>query len=153
MLGKGDWLRLPTWPQRLLALYTLAFPLVQALTMLYVPISLWMMFFAKVPVLVAMLSSLPLYVLLVQFVISLVGLYEFTAVHRLRPSPARAALADRSPTCRTSGCSASPPCARSGARRGDEHLGEDGPHRRPPRRPRCGRAGCPMRRGRRSGHG
>ena len=32
ILGKGDWLRLPTWPQRLLALYTLAFPLVQALT-------------------------------------------------------------------------------------------------------------------------
>ena len=50
VLLKGDWRRLPTWPQRLLALYTLAFPLVQAVMMLYVPLSLWMMLFAKMPV-------------------------------------------------------------------------------------------------------
>ena len=87
VLGKGDWLRLPTWGQRLLAFYTLAFPLLQALTMLYVPVSVWTMLFAKVPVLIAMLSSLPLYMLLVQFAISMVGLYEFAARHRLRPSP------------------------------------------------------------------
>jgi cellulose synthase/poly-beta-1,6-N-acetylglucosamine synthase-like glycosyltransferase len=86
VLGKRDWLRLPTWRQRLLALYTLAFPLLQALTALYVPVSLWLMFFARVPVLVAMLSSLPLYMLLIQLAISLAGLYEFTRVHRLRPS-------------------------------------------------------------------
>ncbi len=86
VLGKGDWRHLPGWPQRLLALYTLAFPLVQALTILYVPLSLWLMFFAKVPVPVAMISSLPLYALVLQFAISLVGLYEFTQVHRLRPS-------------------------------------------------------------------
>ncbi len=86
VLGKGDWLRLPTWPQRLLALYTLGFPVLQALMMLYVPLSLWMMVFAKLPVLVAIVSSLPLYMLVVQFTISLVGLYEFTSVHRLRPS-------------------------------------------------------------------
>jgi cellulose synthase/poly-beta-1,6-N-acetylglucosamine synthase-like glycosyltransferase len=95
VLLKGDWCHLPTLPQRLLAFYTLAFPMIQALMMLYVPLSLWMMFFTKMPVLVTMLSSLPLYMLLVQFGISLVGLYEFTAVHRLRPSlfsPLRLAL-------------------------------------------------------------
>lgn len=86
VLGKRDWLRLPTWSQRLLAFYTLAFPLIQALTTLYLPISFWTMFYAKVPVLVAMVSSLPLYMVLIQFAISLVGLYEFTTVHRLRPS-------------------------------------------------------------------
>jgi len=86
VLGKGDWRRLPSWPQRLLALYTLAFPLLQALTLLYLPVSLWLMFFAKVPVAVAMVSTLPLYVVTIQFVISLVGLYEFTAVHGLRSS-------------------------------------------------------------------
>jgi cellulose synthase/poly-beta-1,6-N-acetylglucosamine synthase-like glycosyltransferase len=86
VLGKGEWLRLPTWPQRLLALYTLGFPLIQALTMLYLPISVWLMFFGKQPVLVAMISTLPIYVLLVQLVISVIGLYEFTSVHRLRPS-------------------------------------------------------------------
>ena len=86
VLGKGDWRRLPSWPQRLLALYTLAFPLLQALTLLYVPVSLWLMFSAKVPVAVALLSSLPLYVVSIQFAISLVGLYEFTGVHGLRSS-------------------------------------------------------------------
>ena len=86
VLGKGDWRRLPSWPQRLLALYTLAFPLLQVLTLLYLPVSLWLMFFAKVPVAVAMVSTLPLYVVTIQFVISLVGLYEFTAVHGLRSS-------------------------------------------------------------------
>jgi cellulose synthase/poly-beta-1,6-N-acetylglucosamine synthase-like glycosyltransferase len=87
VLGKGDWLRLPTWPQRLLALYTLGFPLIQALTMVYLPISVWLMFFGKLPILLALISSLPVYVLFVQIVISLVGLYEFTAVHRARPAP------------------------------------------------------------------
>jgi cellulose synthase/poly-beta-1,6-N-acetylglucosamine synthase-like glycosyltransferase len=87
VLAKGDWRRLPTLPQRLLALYTLAFPLIQAITAIYVPLSLWLMIGTKVPVLIAMISTLPLYMLFVQFAVSLAGLYEFTAVHRLRTSP------------------------------------------------------------------
>ena len=59
VLFKGDWLRLPTLSQRLLALYTLAFPLVQALTVLYVPFSLWMIAVVKVPVAVAMPTPTP----------------------------------------------------------------------------------------------
>jgi cellulose synthase/poly-beta-1,6-N-acetylglucosamine synthase-like glycosyltransferase len=86
VLAKGDWLRLPTWRQRLLALYTLAFPLFQAIMMLYLPISLLLMVWIKVPVLVAMIAVLPVYMLLTNCVISLVGLYEFTRVHRLKPS-------------------------------------------------------------------
>lgn len=86
ILGKGDWMRLPSWPQRLLALYTLAFPLIQALTQLYLPISLWLMLFGKLPVLIVMISSMPVYVLLAQLVISVVGLREFTAVHKLQHS-------------------------------------------------------------------
>ncbi|MEN9938696.1 MAG: hypothetical protein RLZZ387_5275 [Chloroflexota bacterium] len=86
VLGKGDWRRLPTLKQRLLALYTLAFPLFQALTMLYVPVSLGLMLLVKLPVLVAILTLLPVYMLIIQLGISLVGLYEFTSVHRLRPS-------------------------------------------------------------------
>jgi cellulose synthase/poly-beta-1,6-N-acetylglucosamine synthase-like glycosyltransferase len=87
VLSKQDWRRLRTWPQRLLAFYTLSFPFYQALMMLYLPLSLWLMFFVKVPVLVALLSTLPLYLVLAQATLSIVGLYEFTAAHRLRPSP------------------------------------------------------------------
>ncbi len=85
VLGKGEWLKLPTLAQRLLAFYTLAFPLLQAFTLLYLPFSLLMLFFVKVSVPVALISSLPLYMLIVQFAISLVGLYEFTSVHHLKP--------------------------------------------------------------------
>jgi hypothetical protein len=44
------------------------------------------MVFGKLPVLVAMISSLPIYVLVAQLVISLCGLHEFMAAHRLRRS-------------------------------------------------------------------
>jgi cellulose synthase/poly-beta-1,6-N-acetylglucosamine synthase-like glycosyltransferase len=87
VLAKGDWLRLPRLSQRLLALYTLVFPLVQALALLYVPVSAWMMLFAKVPVPVAMLSSLPLYMLALQLLLSVLGLREFTQLHGLRAGP------------------------------------------------------------------
>jgi len=85
VLRKGDWLRLPSWRQKLLALYTLSAPLLEALMMVYVPVSLWTMLYVKTPELVAMITALPLYMLVLQFVVNLVGLYEFTSVHGLRP--------------------------------------------------------------------
>jgi hypothetical protein len=45
------------------------------------------MLFAKVPVPVAMLSSLPLYMLVLQLLISVLGLGEFTSLHALRAAP------------------------------------------------------------------
>jgi cellulose synthase/poly-beta-1,6-N-acetylglucosamine synthase-like glycosyltransferase len=86
VLLKRDWLHLPTRSQRVLALYTLGFPIFQMLMMVYVPISLWSIMSAKVAVLVAMISMLPLYMLFIQLAISAVGLYEFTSVHGLRRS-------------------------------------------------------------------
>jgi cellulose synthase/poly-beta-1,6-N-acetylglucosamine synthase-like glycosyltransferase len=86
VLLKGDWLRLPTRTQRVMALYTLGFPLFQAVMLLYVPISIWSIFSAKVAVLVAMISMLPMYMLAIQLGICAVGLYEFAGVHGLRPS-------------------------------------------------------------------
>jgi glycosyltransferase XagB len=86
VLLKGDWLRLPTPALRLFALYTLGFPMLHALLMLYVPLSVWMMLFVKLPDLIALVSTLPAYALLVQFVITVLGLYEFAAAHKLRPS-------------------------------------------------------------------
>jgi cellulose synthase/poly-beta-1,6-N-acetylglucosamine synthase-like glycosyltransferase len=86
VLGKGDWLKLPSIPQRLLALYTLCSPLIQAVLTIYPLISLWMLFFVKLPTPLAVLTMLPLYMLVIQLVISLVGLYEFTSAHGLKPS-------------------------------------------------------------------
>jgi cellulose synthase/poly-beta-1,6-N-acetylglucosamine synthase-like glycosyltransferase len=86
VLRKGDWRRLDTWGQRGLALYCLCSPVLQGLTVLYLPFSIWTMMAAQVPIAVAMLTSLPLYMVLLQYLISVAGLYEFAAVHHLKPS-------------------------------------------------------------------
>ncbi|MBI4493264.1 MAG: glycosyltransferase [Chloroflexi bacterium] len=85
-LRKGEWRKLPTLEQRLLAIYTLAFPTAQALLALYVPVSLWMIFSIKMPILAAIVLWLPAYLVAAHFLVSLVGLYEFTSAHGLRPT-------------------------------------------------------------------
>lgn len=86
-LAKGEWRKLPSWYQQFLAVYTLAFPMFQASLALYIPVSVWMMFTVRTPVLIAMLLLLPSYLLLAHYVISVVGLYEFCQAHGLDPSP------------------------------------------------------------------
>jgi glycosyltransferase XagB len=84
---KGVWRQLPTRKQRWLACYTLAFPHGQALLGIYIPFSLLMMFAFKTPVLVALVSYVPVAMLLAHFLTSTVGLYEFTGAHGLKASP------------------------------------------------------------------
>src|SRR5215813_7127211 len=86
-LKKGTWRDLPTGRQRRLAVYTLAFPQAQALLGLYVPFSLLTILSLKAPVLVALVSFLPVLTLLGHFLISVVGLYEFADAHDLKVSP------------------------------------------------------------------
>jgi cellulose synthase/poly-beta-1,6-N-acetylglucosamine synthase-like glycosyltransferase len=83
---KGEWRKLPTFEQRVLVLYTLGFPMLQAILGTYVIVALVMMFTVKTPVLVAILLSLPVYLLIAHFVLGVVGLYEFTDAHGLHPS-------------------------------------------------------------------
>jgi cellulose synthase/poly-beta-1,6-N-acetylglucosamine synthase-like glycosyltransferase len=85
-LMKREWARLPNLEQRLLAIYTLAFPSIQAVLGLYVLFSVATMFTIKTPVLVAITLSLPLYLLLAHLLLSIIGLYEFTDAHQLKPS-------------------------------------------------------------------
>lgn len=84
---KGEWRRLPDLKQRLLAIYTLGFPSAQALLGVYAVLSLVMMFTIKAPVFVTMLLDLPFYLLAAHLCLSIIGLYEFTDAHGLRPSP------------------------------------------------------------------
>lgn len=86
-LRKGTWKNMPTRTQRWLAFYTLAFPNVQAVLGLYVPISLVMMFALKAPVPVALISYFPVLLLAAHFMIHVIGLYEFTEAHGLPASP------------------------------------------------------------------
>jgi glycosyltransferase XagB len=85
-LMKREWTRLPTFEQRLLALYTLGFPTIQALLGVYVLVSVATMFTIKTPVLVAIALSLPLYLLVAHLLLAVIGLFEFSEAHALKPS-------------------------------------------------------------------
>ncbi|HEX6477889.1 MAG TPA: glycosyltransferase [Ktedonobacteraceae bacterium] len=85
-LLKGDWMQLPKMRQRVLALYTLGYPAIQTVLGIYILASVLMMFTFKVPVLTALLLDLPFYLLAAHFILNLIGLYEFTEAHGLKPT-------------------------------------------------------------------
>jgi cellulose synthase/poly-beta-1,6-N-acetylglucosamine synthase-like glycosyltransferase len=85
-LLKGEWRRLPRLGQRLLAVYTLGFPAIQAVLGFYILASLIMMFTVKTPVLMAITLDLPFYLLAAHFILNVIGLYEFTSAHGLKPT-------------------------------------------------------------------
>jgi len=77
VLRKGEWRRLPTRRQRLLARYTLAMPFLQAFIGLLIPVSLATTILAKAPTLAALISFVPLVPVLAVLVTEAVGLGEF----------------------------------------------------------------------------
>jgi glycosyltransferase XagB len=76
VLRKGEWRRLPTTRQRLLARYTLAMPFLQAFIGLLIPLSFATTVFARVPVLAALITFIPLMPVLAVLVMEAVALGE-----------------------------------------------------------------------------
>jgi cellulose synthase/poly-beta-1,6-N-acetylglucosamine synthase-like glycosyltransferase len=88
VLRKPEWRALPRAGQRLLALYTLAYPIVQAIMTMLLPVTIAAVVWLRPPVVVAMVSLLPLYALLLQLLASLVGSVLFAREYGHRLSPA-----------------------------------------------------------------
>jgi cellulose synthase/poly-beta-1,6-N-acetylglucosamine synthase-like glycosyltransferase len=84
VLRKGEWRRLPTRRQRLLARYTLAMPFLQAIIGVLIPLSLAATVVAKAPVLAALLTFVPLLPALAVLVAEAAGLGDFCRSYRLR---------------------------------------------------------------------
>lgn len=84
VLRKGVWRGLPGFGRRLLAIYTLSYPLLQAVLLLLWPLMLCAIIWLELPLLVTIVSFLPLYVLLLQLVATLIGAVLFTREYRLR---------------------------------------------------------------------
>jgi len=82
ILFKKEWLKLETFQQRLLAFYVLILPEVQAFFALMVPVSLIMFFFVKLPIWLALLTFLPLYIFVLAIFIDVAGLHEFLMAHK-----------------------------------------------------------------------
>lgn len=81
---KGDWLKLPTTRQKLTALYVLLAPLIPTFLMTYMPLGIWIAASRKLPVVVSMISYVPLFILVLIITTMLVALYEFTKAYKLR---------------------------------------------------------------------
>lgn len=87
VLRRGHYWQLPKLGQRLLACYTLSSPVFQSLTTLYLPISIYTMFFVQMPPLLAMILWLPAYMLIGQYLLNWIGLREFAAAHNMKLPP------------------------------------------------------------------
>jgi len=77
VLRKGDWTRLPRFRQRLLAVYTLGYPILHVMLMLLWPFAIFGGLFLKMPVIVTMIAFLPLYAVVFQFLVSTLGAFMF----------------------------------------------------------------------------
>jgi cellulose synthase/poly-beta-1,6-N-acetylglucosamine synthase-like glycosyltransferase len=84
VLRKPAWRSLPHTRQRLLAGYALTFPLFQASMTLLLPVTIASMVWLRLPLVVAMVSLLPLYALFLQLGATVVGCVLFTREYGLR---------------------------------------------------------------------
>jgi cellulose synthase/poly-beta-1,6-N-acetylglucosamine synthase-like glycosyltransferase len=84
VLRKGEWRRLPTRRQRLLARYTLAMPFLQAFTGVLIPVSLATMILLDLPVVAALLTFVPLVPTLATLAVEVAALGEFCRNYQRR---------------------------------------------------------------------
>jgi cellulose synthase/poly-beta-1,6-N-acetylglucosamine synthase-like glycosyltransferase len=87
VLRKGEWRRLPTLRQRLLARYTLSMPFLQAFTGVLIPVSLATVIALDLPVAAALLTFLPLVPTLASVVVEAAALGEFCRNYGRRAGP------------------------------------------------------------------
>jgi cellulose synthase/poly-beta-1,6-N-acetylglucosamine synthase-like glycosyltransferase len=87
VLAKGEWKRLPTVWQRLLARYTLISPFLQAFTGIAIPIGIFVALFVDAPVAVALITFLPVLPTLTTLAFEVAGLHDFGAEYGLRITP------------------------------------------------------------------
>jgi cellulose synthase/poly-beta-1,6-N-acetylglucosamine synthase-like glycosyltransferase len=84
VLRKGEWRRLPTSSKRMMAQYLLAMPIMQAVSGVLVPVSLFMMLVFKAPVPFVLLTFVPLAPTLVTLMVEMIGLSEFNRMFDLK---------------------------------------------------------------------
>lgn len=86
VLNKKEWKKLPSFTHKILALYILTISRAQALFLVYIPFSIFMIIMVKIPLTIALISILPLYILIIQIAIYNIGLYEFTTQYKIKYS-------------------------------------------------------------------
>ena len=77
IIFKGEWFQFKKLQHKILSFYVLSWPIIQAILIVSVPICIAIALFAKLPVVVAIYSTIPLYIFLTQLLIIMLGLHEF----------------------------------------------------------------------------
>jgi cellulose synthase/poly-beta-1,6-N-acetylglucosamine synthase-like glycosyltransferase len=83
VLRLGYWRDYNSLFKRLFCLYTLSFPLVQAVLLLLTPFILAFGIYSKLPIVISLLSFIPILVICIQYVINAVGIRELIKEQRL----------------------------------------------------------------------
>lgn len=84
VLMNGEWLKLRRLKQKLLSVYLLAWPIMQAILFLYIPFSVLSLFFIKTNVWVTIISIIPLYILLFMVAVSVIAFGEFCKDYKIK---------------------------------------------------------------------
>jgi cellulose synthase/poly-beta-1,6-N-acetylglucosamine synthase-like glycosyltransferase len=76
VLRLGHWRKYDSLAKRIFCFYTLAFPIYQAVLLLLTPVILIFGFYGHIPILLSLLSFVPILILFIQYMISAVGIRE-----------------------------------------------------------------------------
>lgn len=83
VLRKGAWRSLSSRHARWLGVYTMFFPIINSITALLWPVAIVLFLLTNAPVLVALLTYLPAYALVLHLALNIALLIEFTRLYRL----------------------------------------------------------------------
>lgn len=78
---KGDWLGMPKMKQKIVGLYILLNSLLQASLVLFLPVGIFIALTQEIPVPLAIISWIPIYLLLLQMITQLVGIREYAEAY------------------------------------------------------------------------
>jgi cellulose synthase/poly-beta-1,6-N-acetylglucosamine synthase-like glycosyltransferase len=84
ILAKGDWRHLPRLRQKVLACYILLTPIFQSTLIVLLPFSITVALTTKIAVGWALFTFIPLGLLLMQFLVQVIGSYDFARAYKIR---------------------------------------------------------------------
>lgn len=87
VLRKGIWQRIPSLKQKLLALYILGWPIVQAFLFTLIPLSILAALTLKLPAGIVVITTIPLYLIFIQAIVLMLGLWQFSKDYHHPISP------------------------------------------------------------------
>ncbi len=84
ILLNGYWLKLPKIKQKIFVIYILTSPLLQGLMFLYMPFGIYFALTQKLPILISLISFIPMYLFLLQQITYVIGFFIFTRVYNYK---------------------------------------------------------------------